>query len=56
MNAATLATQRIHPRMAIVLALLIAAATIAAVVIAAFHGVPVHHGAMSYNGPKMSYN
>jgi hypothetical protein len=52
MTAATLAIQRIHPRMAIMLTLLLAAVAVAAVAAAAFHGVPVHHGAMSFDGPK----
>lgn len=51
MTAATLAIQRIHPRMALVLALILVAIAVAAVVIAAFHGVPVHW-AMSFDGPK----
>jgi hypothetical protein len=53
MTAAALAMQRIHPRTAILIALLLAAAAVAVVIAATLHGAPVHGtGAMVYDGPK----
>jgi hypothetical protein len=51
MTAAALAMQRIHPRMAIVIALLLAAAVAVAVIVTALHGVPTGgHQAMFHGG------